>query len=268
MAAADSPKEQGEHQIIYYHDELNDEFSPAVITPKTIDGSYLYDRSKGIHRLLRIFWYAGVAPIPAFLYRKLKFRHKIIGREKLKKHQKDAIFLYGNHTQPIGDAVIPSFIRYPAYVIVHPNNVSMPYLGRVTPYMGALPLPDDMAATKNFVATIKQKVEKKRAIFIYPEAHIWPYYTGIRPFGADAFLYPIKYNTPVYAFTNTYQKRRHGDKPQLITYIDGPFYPDEALPPRTRRERLRDQVYETMVERSKLSDCVVIEYRKAEEETL
>ena len=268
MAKKEATTGANERRVIYYHDELNDEFSPAVITPKTIDGSYLYDRSKGLHRPLRFFWYAMVAPIPAFLYRKLKFRHKIIGREKLKQHRRDAIFLFGNHTQPIGDAVIPSFLRYPAYVIVHPNNVSMPVLGPINPYLGALPLPDDMTAAKNFVATIKAKVEKKRAIVIYPEAHIWPYYTSIRPFGADAFLYPVKHNAPVYAFTNTYQKRRHSDKPQLVTYIDGPFYPDNTLPPRARREQLRNAVYDAMTARSKLSDCVVIEYKKAEKETI
>ncbi|MBQ9098511.1 MAG: hypothetical protein IJY50_03685 [Clostridia bacterium] len=254
--------------VIYYQNELTDEFSTAVIEPRRIDASYRYDRSHGIHRLLRFFWYGIVAPLPAFLYRKFKFHHKIVGREKLKAHKKDAIFLFGNHTQPIGDAVIPSFIRYPAYVIVHPNNVSMPYLGRVTPYMGAIPLPDDLTAAKGFVATIKAKVEKNRAIFIYPEAHIWPYYTGIRPFGDESFQYPIKYNAPVYSFTNTYQKRRFSKKPRMVTYIDGPFYPDASLPLRERRRALRDAVYAQMTERSQLSDCVVIEYRKASKETL
>ena len=28
--------------IIYYEDERNDEFSPAVITPKRIDGNWVY----------------------------------------------------------------------------------------------------------------------------------------------------------------------------------------------------------------------------------
>ncbi|MBE6703545.1 MAG: hypothetical protein E7585_09100 [Ruminococcaceae bacterium] len=268
MAKKEKAVKAKEPSVIYYQDELTDEFSTAQITPKVIDGNYRYDRSKGIHGLLRFFWYGLIAPLPAFLYRKLKFRHKILGREKLKKHKKEAIFLFGNHTQPIGDAVIPSFIRYPAYIIVHPNNVSMPCLGRINPYLGALPLPDDMGAAKNFVATIKKKVEKKRAIFIYPEAHIWPYYTGIRPFGAESFQYPVKYGTPVYAFTNTYQKRRFSHKPRILTYIDGPFYPDTALPPRARREQLRNEVYNAMTERSKLSDCVVIEYKKAEEETI
>ena len=31
-------------KVIYYTDELNDEFSTAVITPRKIDGDYIYDR--------------------------------------------------------------------------------------------------------------------------------------------------------------------------------------------------------------------------------
>jgi hypothetical protein len=68
----------------------------------------------------------------------------------------------------------------------------MPYLGRVTPYMRGLPLPDDMAATRNFTSAIEKRIDEGAAVFIYPEAHIWPYYTGIRPFGDASFSYPIK----------------------------------------------------------------------------
>lgn len=256
--------------IIYYRDELQDEFSTAQIEPRRIDGSYRYDRATGFSRLIRFFWYRMVAMPVAFCYLKLKFRHKIVGRKALKKAKKQGFFIYGNHTQIIGDALIPTFVRFPhdAYVIVHPNNVSMPYLGRVTPYMGALPLPDDMEATRNFVAIIEKRIKQNKAIFIYPEAHIWPYYTGIRPFADTSFLYPVKYKTPVFCFTNTYQKRRFSKTPRIVTYVDGPFYPDESLSPRARRKQLRDAVFACMIERSHLSDCTVIEYRKTQEDTL
>lgn len=253
--------------VIYYRDELQDEFSTAEITPKRIDGSYKYDRAKGLSRIVRFFWYRVVATPIAFLYLKFKFRHRIVGKKALKKAKKQGFFIYGNHTQIIGDALIPTFVRFPhdAYVIVHPNNVSMPYLGRVTPYMGALPLPDDMEATRNFVAIIEKRIKQGKAVFIYPEAHIWPYYTGIRPFADTSFLYPVKYKTPVFCFTNTYHTRKHSKNPRIITYVDGPFYPDEGLSPRARRKQLRDEVLACMTERSRLSDCRIIEYRKQED---
>ncbi len=253
--------------LIIYKDEKNDEFSTAQIEAKRIDADYEYDRTSGFYALPHFFWYRIVAVPLAFFYLKIKFRHKIVGREKLKAEKKKGKFIYGNHTQIIADALIPTFVNYPrdAYVVVHANNVSMPYLGRVTPYMGALPLPDDMAATRAFSNILKRRIEEGRSVFIYPEAHIWPYYTHIRPFGDESFIYPVKHGTPVYCFTNTYQKKGRREHPKLVTYIDGPFYPDSTLAPRQSRKKLRDEVYAAMCERSRLSDVEWIEYRRAED---
>lgn len=259
-----------EPRMIYYTDELNDEFSTAEIKAKKIDGSYKYDRNTGILRIPHFFWYRIVAVPLAFCYLKIKFRHKIIGREKIKAAKRQGIFVFGNHTQIIGDALIPTFVRFPydAYVIVHANNVSMPILGRINCYMGALPLPDDREAMRNFTEIIKKRIEQKKAIFIYPEAHIWPYYTGIRRFKDDSFVYPVKHKTPVFCFTNTYQKRKFSSSPRLVTYIDGPFYPDESLNPREQRKKLRDEVYKAMCGRSRLSNISIIEYIKKDEENI
>jgi hypothetical protein len=126
--------------------------------------------------------------------------------------------------------------------------------------MGGLPLPDDMAATRNFTAAIEKRIDEGAAVFIYPEAHIWPYYTKIRPFGDASFSYPIKQNTPVFCFTHTYQKKGKSEHPQIVTYIDGPFYPDEALPPRERRRKICEEVYAAMCKRAENSDVCWIEY--------
>ena len=252
-------------RVIEFQDEKNDEFSTAVITPRRIDGRYAYERTDGWRKIVHLFWYRVVATPLAFLYLKLKFRHTIIGRDALKQARGKGIFIFGNHTQIIADALIPTFVSFPtdAYIIVHPNNVSMPVLGHITPWIGALPLPDDREAARNFLAIIEKRIAQKKAIFIYPEAHIWPYYTGIRPFPDDSFSYPIKYGAPIFCFTNTYQKRKHARAPRLVTYVDGPFYPNDALPLREKRQDLRDRVHACMTERSRLSDCVVIEYRRA-----
>ncbi len=267
---ADKSTKKNTSRIVYYHDELNDEFSKAQITAKKIDGSYKYDKTSGIYKIPRFFWYRIVAIPLAWVYLKLKFRHKIIGREKIKAANKQGRFVFGNHTQIIADALIPSFVDLPKgpYVIVHANNVSMRFLGRINQYLGALPLPDDMEATRNFTDIIKKRINDKKAVFIYPEAHIWPYYTGIRPFRDDSFIYPVKHGTAVFCFTNTYQKRKLSKKPRIITYIDGPFYPDASRSPREQRKELRDKVYSTMLERAKLSNCIMVEYKKYNEDNI
>lgn len=251
-------------RVIYYNDERNDEFSTAQITPKKIDGSYVYCHASRFKKFTHFFWYRNVFTPIAFFYTKLKFHHKTVGKEKLREYADTGYFLYGNHTQDIGDAFIPNMLNLPKdnYVIVHPNNVSMPLLGRITPSLGALPLPDDLKAYRNFMSAIDQRIGEKCAVVIYPEAHIWPYYTGIRRFPDTSFHYPVKLGVPTFCFTNTYKKRRHSKKPQIVTYIDGPFFPNPELSLREQKMELCDRVYRCMRDRAELSNISVINYIK------
>lgn len=254
------------NKIIYYKNELEDEFSTAQITAKKIDEHYKYEGGP-LFSLGKLFFYEIIAKPLAFFFMKIKFGHKIIGRKRLKEAKKEGYFLYGNHTNDIADALIPSLSCFPkdVSVIVHPNNVSMPILGKITPYLGALPLPDDAKAAKNFNKAIKQKIEKNYCVTIYPEAHIWPYYTKIRPFKDTSFGYPLKLDAKVFSFTNTYQKRRFRKTPRIVTYIDGPFTADESLNLKEQRASLRNQVYEAMCKASKHSNVEMIQYIKIEE---
>ncbi len=203
----------------------------------------------------------------AWVYTKLTFHHKVVGREKLKACKDTGYFLYGNHTQDIGDAFIPTMLNFPKddYVIVHPNNVSMPVLGKITPSLGALPLPDDMGAYRNFMKAVGRRIGEGHAVVVYPEAHIWPYYTKIRPFVDTSFHYPIKYGVPTFCFTNTYQRRKGSRKPNIVTYIDGPFFPDEGIPLSGQKRNLRDKVYRCMCGRAQCSVVEKIKYIKKED---
>lgn len=254
-------------RIFYYGDELNDNFAGDNIKAKKIDSSYVYDRTSIWGRAAHFFWYRVVAVPTAFLYMKLFFHHKTVNKEVLKPYSKTGYFIYGNHTHNYADPCVPNLLSLPkeSHIVVHPNNVSMPLLGRITPYLGALPLPDDMDAYGNFAQAMKKRIEKGQAVVIYPEATIWPYYTGIRPFADTSFHYPIKYNAPVFCFTNTYQKRRFGKRPKMVTYVDGPFFQNEDLPLRQRKKDLRDRVYTCMCERAKLSEVSYVRYVKREE---
>ena len=249
-------------KVIYYTDEQHDEFSRAKITPVKIDGDYKYIRN----RFASGFLHNVVARPLAYAYAKIKYGQKTVGREKLKGFERTGIYVYGNHTQAGGDPLIPNVFCYPkrVYFIVHPNNVSMPVFGVFMPYLGALPLPDGLAAYRNFLFAVSQREKEGAAVVIYPEAHIWPYYTGIRKFPPDSFGYPCKNNSPVFCFTNTYKKRKIGSAPRIITYIDGPFTPDASLPPKARAAKLCTEVYDTMCRRAKLSDCEYIRYIKKE----
>ena len=252
-------------KIIYYRDELNDEFSSAVISPKKIDGNYRYVRDNFFERVYSFIMYRIIAQPLSWFFLKIKYAHRIKNRKVLKQ-VKGAYFIYANHTSAAADPFIPTMVCCPkkVYVVVHAANVSMPVLGKINPYIGALPLPDGLEAVKNFTAAMEKRLDQNRVICIYPEAHIWPYYTDIRPFTDASFRYPVKYDKPVFCFTNVYTKRKKLFTPKITTYVDGPFYPDKTLPVAAARKKLRDEVYAAMKERSKLNDYDGIVYVKDE----
>lgn len=255
-------------KTVYYTDERNDEFASDHIVARRIDENYLYVDRRLRWKLLRFISYRLIAMPVAYAYCKLALHSRFRNRRVLKAAKGKGFFVYGNHTQQIGDPFIPNLVLFPrsVYVIVHPNNVSMPVLGKITPYLGALPLPDNLKAMRNFRDAIRLRIAEGNGIVIYPEAHIWPFYTGIRDFPATSMKYPVELDAPSFAMTTTYRKRRFSRKPRTVTYLDGPFYPDPALSPRARAQALRDQIYETMVRRSRESDCAYIRYIKKEAE--
>ena len=252
-------------KIIYYNDELNDEFSTAKIKPRIIDKNYKYEH-KNIFWNLSTYLVQNMVSVPIkFIYAKIKFQIKYVGKEKLKPYKKQGYFVYGNHTQDFADTFIITNTIFPKrnYIIVNPENVSMPVLGNFVQKFGAIPIPNDKSGMKNFLESIKSKIKKGYAITIFPEAHIWPYYTKIRPFKNVSFKYPIELNAPTFSVTNTYQKRGK-NKVKITTYVDGPFYPDEVLTNiQEKKQNLRDKVYKAMCERSKNSDFEFIKYIKA-----
>lgn len=253
-------------RTVYYNDERKDEFSSANIEAKVIDETYSYISPSRWWKLGRFVAYRLIAMPIAYCYCKLALHSTFRGRENLKKAA-GGCFVYGNHTQQIGDPFLPNLALCPksVYMIVHPDNVSMPVLGNITPYLGALPLPGNLKAMRNFKDAIARRISEGSFIMIYPEAHIWPYYIGIRDFPATSMKYPVELDVPSFALTTTYRKRRFGIKPRTVTYLDGPFYPDKELPSRARAQDLRDRIYEAMVARSRESDCEYIRYRKREE---
>ena len=261
------PKEK---KIYYYTDELNDDFADnSKIETVKIDKNFKY-----IHR--NVFWNIGafivyrvIFYIPAFIYGKIKFGLKIKNRKVIREYlktSKKGYFVYQNHTQEILDTFLPSFIAMPtkAYIVANADNVSIKGLKTANQMMGALPVPEDIESTKNFLSAIQYVIDKKKEISIYPEAHVWPYYTGIRKFKDVSFKYPVKYDVPAFSATTVYKKSKNLRGFKTYVYVDGPFYKDKTLSNKEAQEKLYKEVYETMVKRAKESDIEIITYKKNE----
>lgn len=251
-----------EQKVYYYSDELNDDFAGTNIKRKSLPDDYIF-LNKGFWRGLRriFFYYCLVRPL-TFVYNALVKHIKYVGKEKFKGYKKSGAFIYGNHTSMMVDAFNPSYLAFPrpADVIVNADAVSIKGIGWLVKTIGGLPIPDGLHAMARFNGAVKEAIERKHWIAIYPEAHIWHYYTGIRPFTSVSFAYPVKLNTPVFSYTMVYKKRKHFRHPKRVVYIDGPFFPDSSLPPKQAAKKLRDEVYFAMCERAKLNTCEYIKY--------
>ena len=135
--------------------------------------------------------------------------------------------------------------------------------------LGALPLPTGTSGMQNFVKAVSY-YNKSCNITIYPEAHIWPYYTGVRNFKDSSFRYAILTNSPVVAFFTAYSKPKglfkHLRKANITVYVSDPIYPNTDISKKEAQKELRDKVFKFMKTCSeKYSTHKVIEYKHISE---
>lgn len=251
----------------YYSNELGDDFAGTKIEAKRLPDDYRYvrtDRAWKIARFLVCKIFATpIIILASFLLSRVKNKRVLRG------YKRGGAFIYGNHTAYLTDAATPTRLAFPntADIVVNPDAVSIKGIGGLVRLLGGVPVPDSIRGLKNFSSDIERAAADGHWVAVYPEAHIWPYYTGIRPFGAASFKYPAKCNVPVFAYTTTYKKRRLFKRPKKVIYIDGPFFAEgESL--KERAESLRSQVYAAMCGRAKLSNCEFCTYQKVEDARL
>ncbi len=224
---------------------------------------YVWVHKNPLYRCYMAVLY-GAAQVFTFFYTRFSLHLRVVNRSVFKKCRDTGYFLYGNHTQPVGDAFAPIRYMFPKrmYTIMSPANLGIPLLGKILPGLGGLPIPDTVDGMKEFLDALKFYIDRKKCIVIYPESHVWPWCDFIRPFPDTSFRYPVMYDVPAFCMTVTYQKRRHGKKPRMTVYLDGPFYPQPELGMRQARKQLHDQIFACMQKRSKNSTYAYVRYEK------
>ena len=255
-------------QTIWYADPLGDDFAGTKIDTQTIPADFPFVDDRPLYKAAAAVVYEGLVRPLITVYIRLRYRQRFVGLEKLRA-QKGGAFIFANHTMHTGDAFIPNIMDYRRknYIVTGPDAVSIKGVRTLVRMLGAIPLASTANGMAAFAAALERRYNDGATVTIYPEAHIWPYYTGIRPYKATSFRYPARLGAPVFALTNVFHKKRFALSrlPRVESYIDGPFFPDPALPERQAAQALREQVHAVMLERSKLSDHEYIEYRPIEE---
>lgn len=248
---------------VYYYNSIKDD----VIKNKN-QNYKLKEKYKWIRNSI---WYKIYSSIIYFFvyifgacYCKCFLHIKIKNRNLLKAYKKQGFFLFGNHTQILGDVFIPAYVckTKRIYTVVSQANLGIPVIGKILPALGALPIPDSLKNIKKLKSVIEKRINEKKCVVIYPEAHVWPYYTKIREFENTPFKFPAELNVPAFAMTTTYYKRKFGKKPGITVYIDGPVVADKKKTKKENQEKIYTEIYEYMKKRSKESTYEYVEYIK------
>lgn len=240
-----------DRRVILYSDPLQDDFSGVKVQARDIGPDYTFVHHNFLWRAAAFLLYYLIAVPAVFLISKVYLGLKFENRAVLKQLRDTGFFLYGNHTRAL-DAFLPALTAFPkrAYVVANPDAVSVPCLGSVAAMLGVLPIPTKFSGMRGFLAAIKQRFSQGNIVAVFPEAHIWPFYTGIRPFPDTSFRYPAQLHAPVVAMVTTYRKRRglfhFCRRPGMTVTFSAPIFPASDRSPREAQRELREQVYDFM----------------------
>ncbi len=234
-----------------YSDELKDDFGTTRNTFTPLPEDYDYKDGNIFFRALSFFLYRFVARPLAFLYVKIKFSHKFVNKSLLK-DIKIGYLIYSNHVTLLADALIPNLlsVKKRNYILTGKDASSLTGILWLMKCVGNIPLGQTRLQSLKMMRQIKKKLNGGSSITVYPEAHAWPYYTGIRPYDEQSFYYSASASAPVVALTTCFSARRFFKTPKITTFVDGPFYPDPSLSNSENARMLRDKVYSAMCDRA------------------
>ena len=237
---------------IYWSDELNDDFNKidGVQENPELPKDYHYLHKNGFLRTWDNFLYYVIAKPILGLY---CFFHGIRWKNKhnLKRLHGKGAFIYANHVA-IADAFkFQSYIigRKRVDIIGFSNASSIPLAKGLVKSLGYLPIPtendyDNLIRLKEAVEVYIKK--RKQYVLIYPEAHIWPYYTKIRDFKSVSFYYPAQLLAPIVPVVTVWRKVWYSKKPKQTVVFGHPIYPDPSLTTNENRDFLCEECKKQM----------------------
>ncbi|MGI5842304.1 MAG: lysophospholipid acyltransferase family protein [Christensenellales bacterium] len=257
-------------KVFYYNDESNDDFFPTKTSLSvTVDGNYNYLPKSALFKVFSfVFNFVFALPL-LFIANTLVFGVSVKGRKNIKELKQKGFFVYANHTSFQDAWLTPIFVApfRKNYIIVNKNAIQIPVVASLVKAGGALPVPDTIGAFKNLNQAINEiVVNKKQIVTIFPEAHIWPYYTKVRPFPQTSFKFAAKANAPVVPVAVCYERRAilgNKRKPKTTVYIGRPVYPKPELSEKENAAFLRDETHKFIKETTAIkSTFAYIDYVK------
>ena len=185
---------------------------------------------------------------------KHRYKLEIIGKENIKLVKRKGVIVTVNHVHNFDNLLVGTRIlnKRKCYFITLKDNINMPIVGFFLRSLGGIPIPSNLKAMPSFERSINQLLNKKKAIIICPEASLWPYYRGVRPFKKGAFRFAVNNSTPVLPVVISFRRKlrkKHAKKGKekykyfFTVHIGKPLEADTTLEKRKQAVELTNRTY-------------------------
>lgn len=186
--------------------------------------------------------------------RVLNRKTKVIGLENIEGITSGAI-VTSNHFNPIDNTIVRKAVKKAGYkrlyIVSQETNLAMTgVIGFLMNHADIIPLINNKVYLDNyFPKMLKEKLDKKQLILIYPEQEMWFNYRKPRPLKRGAYLYAVECNVPVIScfveIENSLEPDTEGFNKTLFTiHILKPIYPDQSLSQREASKKMMETDYE------------------------
>lgn len=234
----------------FYDDETKDDFMQTNLSRPEVPESYKYIRNNPINVFFsNILYYCIAKPIMSLICIFGGVRCK--NRKNLKPLKKTGTFIYANHTSIFDMFAIQSFVvrGKRTNLIGYSDMTSVPIGVNICNALGYIPLPlANLKCVRNMLKGLDYYINKKKQdVLIFPEAHVWPFYTEIRKFPSASFHYPAKLMAPVIPIVTVYRKSHFYRKPRPTIIVGEPIYPKKEFDLKQNRDYLYEECYKQMV---------------------
>lgn len=178
---------------------------------------------------------------------------EIIGEEKLPDLSGGAL-ITSNHFSPLENTLIRHLVRKHGkkrlQVVSQVTNFAMTGpIGFLMNYADTIPLRDDLRyLTQEFLPLLKELLDKKEVVLIYPEQEMWFQYRKPRPLKRGAYYFAAKLHVPLIScfvemIDTDQQETPQFRKVRYRLHILDTLYPDPVLSVKKSSEALCQQDY-------------------------
>lgn len=192
--------------------------------PPPVDENYNYESKNIFFKLFSWFFYS-LAWLLLPIWAAFWMRPIVKGRKYLRQVRKQGVIMVANHIHKLDAPIICACANRSRKIrfVMLKENLDIPVTGQFLRALGGIPLGSTMGGMKNFSRYVHSLLERKKAVLIYPEAALWPYYTKLRPFLNGAFVFATKSKVPVLPMVYTFKVNKRGKKTRMVLNILPPI---------------------------------------------